>query len=134
MSIIYNKEGKNIFKSYEMYEDNKENKLMFNKKDVENTNHVLTKMLRHILYSKKITLKKFIEMHDRYMREINASSKDANYKKGNLLKALLKKDEITIKMFEYVLINILRMNITKMTYEFVDENGNEEKYTINCSF
>lgn len=133
--MICKNSGENIFKdSFNIYSDHKENNLMFTKKDVENTTHTLMKMLRHILYTKKITLKSFIEMHNAYMKSINTSPKDANYKKGNLLKVIFKKDEITIKLFEYILINILQMNITKMTYDFFDADGGSETYSINCSF
>jgi len=125
----------NIFNhSFDIYQDTKENKCMFTKEDVERTKHPLMKMFRHIIVEKNITLKQFIEMHDFYMQAIDATPKETNWRKNNLLKALLKKNEITINLFEYVLINILEMNINKMTYEFSNSNGEKETFEIDCSF
>lgn len=121
--------GEIVYLEYDKLND----KPIFTEESIKNCKNILTKLLREIMVKENITLKNFIEKHDSYMRSINAPASKSNYMKNNILKVLLKKDEMTFRLFSYIVTNILKKNITSISLNLVDGKGNEVKYETKCT-
>lgn len=115
------------------YEDKLNNKPIFTEEDVLNCQNPLMKMLKEMMVKEKMTLKQFIEKHDAYMRSINVDQWSSNYKKNNILKVILRKDEITWKTFAYVVGKVFKKNILSFSMTDIDTKGEKTIHEIKCS-
>jgi len=96
--------------------------LMFSKDDVNAVGSPLVRLLRLIFYRNKITMDQFSALCGEYGRRIGSSPSGINTDRGNLRKALLK-DEITWRLFYFILLNILRLNIVEVRFVIRTKTG-----------
>lgn len=115
---------------FEEYKDKVLNTPMFSKEDIIVCRNILMKILRTIIHDEGITLREFIEKHDEYMKTLNKPKRECNWRRNNILKALLKKDEITYYLFSFIVVNILKKNINYVIFSFIDKDKNIKEYTI----
>lgn len=118
---------------YLEYNNRINNKPIFTEEDVKKCKNVLAKILREIIVKEKITMRQFIEKHDAYMKSISASQCKSNYMKNNILKVVLKRDEMTFRLFSYIITNVFKKNIKAASVTLTDANGIETKYETKCT-
>lgn len=99
--------------------------LMFNKAKVEESLHPLVRILRHIFYKRRITLDDFSTLYSRLGKELGLHSSKINTNRNNARKALHHSD-ITINLFQYIILNVLRLEIVEYAITVRDQETGEE--------
>jgi hypothetical protein len=97
--------------------------LMFSKEDVEAAGPPLVRLLRLIFYRNRISLDQFSALCGEHGRRIGSTPAMINTDRGNHRKALVRKDEITWRLFYYILLNILRLPIEEIRIVIRTESG-----------
>ena len=97
--------------------------LMFEKNDVEAAGPFLVRLLRLLFYRGKITLDQFGTLCGEHGRKLGSTPAMVNTHRNNLRKTLAKDDDMTWRFFQYVLLNIMRINIVEIRLVIKNEKG-----------
>ena len=97
--------------------------LMFSKDDVDSVGPPLARLLRLIFYRNRVTLDQFSAMAGEYGKRVGYTPAMINTNRGNLRKALVRKDDITWRLFHGILLNIMRLNIEEIKIVIRTETG-----------
>lgn len=103
---------------------------IFSDRDVSASPNVLSRLMRKLFVSKKITYDDFKTSHMAHMDRLNATSNSSAYAWNNLKKAIVK-PKITWQMLSYVLESILQLHIINISITVVDKSNNTEKYSLD---
>jgi hypothetical protein len=105
--------------------------LIVNKDDYKKRNdHILTKLLYKILYTKKITVGMFKNLYREYVLKRGLDEKIIKYQSTNKLNAITSSRPLTYAHFENILNIIGDYTVISMEIEIVDINGKIEKYKV----
>lgn len=100
---------------------------VFTRNDVNEARDHLVRLLRLIFYTQGITHDDFVRLHTAYWRRSGKEESGVNTHRNNLRRRLLQIDGVTFKAFQFVLTEILRMNIESFTVTLVDRETGETK-------
>jgi len=129
----------NLFTEKKVIIEKKPDNLIFEKRNIFITLDILSKLLRKIFYSKKITFRDFTTMHNKYADSIGLSKLERYSDRNNLLKGI-SNDTITFRLFRIVLermgylivkLDIKLYNKNTSQIESFSVSVNEEKNKIN---
>ena len=104
--------------------------LLFKPTDINVSTNTMTRLLRSIFVSKKLTVNKLKDKFMAHMGRAGASSNCAGYSWNNLMKSLAK-DKTTWSMLFYILESILNLHIVKRTITTVNEEGAVEEHKLD---
>lgn len=97
--------------------------LMFDKSSVEEATHPLVRLLRLIIFKKKMSLDDFSALYAEHGRRLGHSTQVTNTNRNNARKAMSRPDDMTFRFFHYIALNILRLDIESISVVVRTESG-----------
>lgn len=101
----------------------KEDSGLFKDSDVGNAGDMLKGMLIKALVEQRITFGRFSELHRNYMLRAGYPANKIASSRNNLLKAMFNKKTLSYKMFEFIMKNILGLNLINITMTLKDREN-----------
>jgi hypothetical protein len=102
----------------------KGDQLVFDYEKCTDVDNCLKETIIRLFVEFGITYKVFTERHRQYMLERGEDISKIPSDRNNLIRAILK-DKISYALYERIIKQILRLNLTNMTTTYKDENGKE---------
>ena len=100
--------------------------LVFTKEKVNQTRLPLVRLLRIIFYKLKVTNDDLIRMHMRYWSRTRPGDHTAVTHRNNLRRRIDDDMSLTWKAFHFVLNDIMRLSVVRISVTVIDPDTNEE--------
>ena len=88
---------------------------IFTRDDVKHAHHQLVRLLRLIIYKRKLTFNDYTRFHNLYAHSIGMSVKDASTDRSNHWKTLLKLQGISFHKFIHIVTMIFKDDIIRFS-------------------
>jgi len=107
------------------------NQCMFGETDADQAGNILKAAIVETMIKLEITFDKFSILHREYMVNIGAPADKIASSRNNLLKDLFSKRELTYKRFEFIMKNILGLNLTNWSMTLYDKDNKQHYLSID---
>lgn len=102
---------------------------VFSAEDVNRIRNPFVRLARIILRDRGITMAGLTQLHAEYWQRNRREERLFATHTGNLRRKLASTEKMTLKTFLYVITDVLRLNIKRVTITVVDRNGEEKTYS-----